>query len=420
MGKTIAEKILTRAAGKDKITPGDIIWVSPDLNIIHDFSYCKYRGQMSAMGVEKIARADRLMATIDHRPYTDNPLIVASFEEMRRDIREQGVGTFFDIGRGGISHNVPVERGMIRPGMFIVAADTRSPALGCMGALSIALGAGFITVLVTGQAWVRVPTTILVKIQGIKQLGIFSRDIAQWIAGQIGPERGDYRVIEFAGPAVATMGIDERHTLCNAMVDIGAKSAIVPADETVVQYLSSKTSTQFEVISSDPDADYEAVLEFDISELEPQICVPPSPDIVKPVSELAGRVIHQAYVGSCIAGKIEDLRAAAKILRQRKVHPNVRMIIVPATQDIYRQALREGLVEIFADAGALLAIGACGPCSGSMAPLIAGEVCIGTGTQNQPGRMGSEEAESFIASAATVAASAVTGVITDPREFLSN
>jgi 3-isopropylmalate/(R)-2-methylmalate dehydratase large subunit len=341
--------------------------------------------------------------------------MAALLGKMRGDIHEQGVGTFLDIGRGGISHIVPLEKGMVQPGMLIIAADTRCPALGCVGALSIALGAGFITVLVTGKAWLRIPTTILVRIQGKRQPGVFSRDIAQWLAVQIGPERGDYRVIEFAGSAVSRMGIDERHTLCNAMVDIGVKSAIVPADGAVTEYLHE----QFEAIKSDPDATYESILEFDISELEPQICLPPSPDRIQPVSTMVGKVIHQAYIGSCISGKMEDLRVAADILRGRKVHQNVRMIIVPATQDIFKQALKEGLIEIFIDGGVLLAFGACGPCFGKLAPLCAGEVCIGTGTQNFPGRMGSEESEIYIASAATVAASAVKGVIADPREFLT-
>jgi len=259
-----------------------------------------------------------------------------------------------------------------------------------------------VTVMSTGRGWFRVPETIRVELSGTLPAGVMSRDLAQWIAHQIGYERGDYRCIEFAGDLVDRASEDARHTLCNAMVDLGCKAAVcaVSADGWV---------------QSDPDAVFAEVLELDVSSLEPQISVPPDPENVRPIGEVVGRAITHAFVGSCIGGKLEDLRAAAAVLRGRRVADGVRMIVIPATQAIHRQALAEGLMATFAEAGAVTAAGICGPCYGTFAPLGDGDVSIGTPTRNDPGRMGSEQATIYIANAAVVAASAVHGRITDPR-----
>lgn len=418
MGMTIVEKILARGAGEVSAQAGQIVWVTPDLTIGHDLNYTRYRDMMLGIGVDEIANPERMVLTIDHLPYGDGEKAAEIHRRMRQEAKEKGIGHFFDLGRHGISHNIPIDHGLVRPGMLVITSDTRSPALGCVGCVSIAIGTGLLTVMVTGRAWLRVPPTLRVVLSGRLRPGTMSRDVGEWIANRIGPDLGDYRAIEFSGEALAHLGIDERHTLCNAMVDIGVKTAIVVPDAITQAYVDSHGAV-FEPVFPDPDAVYEDTFHFDISEVEPQVSLPPDPENIARVGEVAGRRIDQAFVGSCIGGKMEDLRAAAAVLKGRKVHPGVRFIVIPATQKIYQQAVNEGLIDIFSEANSYIAVGACGPCYGSLAPLTGGEVCIGTSTRNEPGRMGSHTATVMIANAATVAASAVRGVVADPREFLA-
>ncbi len=419
MGATIAEKILARAGGMPRVTAGEIAWFTPDLTIAHDLNFPFYRKQMADMGVDRVAAPEKMVLTIDHLPYSDKPESHAAHQRMRDDARRLGLRAMFDLGRNGISHNVPLDHGLVRPGTLVVTSDTRSPALGCVGALSIALGAGFLVVMVTGRAWLRVPKTIRVNLEGGRQVGVLSRDISEWVAAKIGSDRGDYRVIEFGGSAVGRLDLDERHTLCNAMVDLGVKGAIVHPDDITREYVRTRVTEPCEFVTSDADAAYEEVLTYDISALTPLVSLPPDPENVRPVGELAGTRIDQAFIGSCIGGKLEDLRAAAGVLRGRRVADGVRLLVIPATHAIYAQAVQEGLMDVFARANAYVAVGACGPCYGSLMPLVGSQVCISTGTRNEPGRMGSRDATIYIANAATVAASAVRGTVTDPREFLS-
>lgn len=419
MGATIAEKILARAGGVPHVTAGEIAWFTPDLTIAHDLNFPFYRKQMADMSIDRVAAPEKMVLTIDHLPYSDKPESHAAHQRMREDARRLGLRAMFDLGRNGISHNVPLDHGLVRPGTLVVTSDTRSPALGCVGALSIALGAGFLVVMVTGRAWLRVPRTIRVNLEGGRQIGVLSRDISEWVASQIGPDRGDYRVIEFGGSAVEQLNLDERHTLCNAMVDLGVKGAIVHPDEGTREYVRTRVGEPCELVTSDADAAYEEVLAYDISGLTPLVSLPPDPENVRPVGELAGTRIDQAFIGSCIGGKIEDLRAAARVLQGRRVADGVRLLVIPATHAIYAQAVREGLMDVFAQANAYVAVGACGPCYGSLMPLVGSQVCISTGTRNEPGRMGSQDATIYLANAATVAASAVRGTVADPREFLS-
>jgi 3-isopropylmalate/(R)-2-methylmalate dehydratase large subunit len=418
MGMTVIEKILARATGQQRVELGDIVWATPDLTIAHDLNYTRYREMMDQMGVAKMANPEKLLLTIDHLPYSDEEKSAAIHARMRNDFRNEGIGHFFDLGRHGVSHNIPIDHGIVLPGMLVITSDTRSPALGCVGAVGIALGAGLLTTMVSGKAWLRVPPTIRVNLSGHMRKGVMSRDVGEWIANKIGPDRADYRSIEFAGSAMADMPIDARHTLCNAMVDIGVKAAIALPDAVTRAYVES-FGGKFQPVLPDADAQYEEIFEFNIDQLEPQISLPPDPENVRPISELVGQRIDQAFVGSCIGGKMEDLRAAAQVLRGHKVRDGVRFLIIPASQKIYDEAVREGLIEVFSAANCYVAVGACGPCYGSIAPLSGSEVCIGTSTRNEPGRMGSSKATIYIANAAAVAASAVRGVITDPRDFLN-
>lgn len=412
MGQTIAQKVLARASGRTSVRVGEFVWAEPDLVIAHDLNYPRYRQMMTEAGYAHVAQPEKLLLTIDHTTHARDEAALKSHAFMRADALREKVSAFFDHGRHGISHNVPLDADRVQPGMLVLSSDTRGPALGCAGALSIAIGIGLLTVLARGKAWLRVPETIRVELTGTPRPWVMSRDIAQWVANRIGFEKGDYRCIEFHGDFVAQLDIDGRHTLCNAMVDLGVKAAVCAVPN--ADALRTDASLASRWIAADPGAPYVEVLELDVASIGPQVSVPPDPENVVPLPEVVDRPITHAFVGSCIGGKMEDLRAAARVLRGRTVAPGVRLVVIPATQQIYRRALAEGLIDDFANAGAVITAGICGPCYGTFAPLGDGDVSIGTPTRNDPGRMGSEQATIYIANAAVVAASAAAGRIADP------
>jgi 3-isopropylmalate/(R)-2-methylmalate dehydratase large subunit len=414
MGRTIAQKILARASGRKDVTPGEIVWATPDVVVCHDHNFPRFLDGMQVVGRDKIAVADRLVVGVDHRPYSDDPVIVRARQRIRDEVARQGVKRFFDLGEHGISHNLPIDHGTVRPGQLLIASDSRAPALGAAGAMAIALGGGLLVVLATGRAWLRVPHSLKVVVTGTPRPGVMSRDIAAFLIREIGPDLGDYRSIELGGSTIAAMDMDERQTVTNAMVDIGVKAAIVPADE-VTRKWASQFDWPFEPVLADPDAEYEKVLEFDIGALEPQIALPPDPTNLQPLSAMLGRKVQQVFIGSCIGGKLEDIRAAANTVRGHKIKPGMRFIVIPATTGIYKQALAEGLIDALAAANAVIAVGACGPCFGTLAPLEGDEVCLATSTRNENGRMGSEKATVLLSNAAVAAAAAITGEITDPQ-----
>jgi len=412
MGQTLIEKVLARASGRQTVSPGEFIWAVPDLIIGHDLNFPRYRRMMQESGFMHLADASKVMVTIDHTTLSEQQSALEEHTWIRRDAESEKIHWFFDVGRQGISHNLPLDVDAVHPGMLVLASDTRAPALGCASAVSIAVGIGLVTVLATGKAWLRVPETIRVNVRGSLARNVMSRDIAQWIANRIGYENGDYRCIEFGGEFIDNLDMDGRHTLCNAMVDIGVKTAVcVPAS---ASHVRDKGVSQW--VTSDANASYVDVLDIDAGTIGPQISIPPDPENVVPASQMLGTRITHAFVGSCIGGKMEDMRAAGRCLAGRKVAPNVRMTIIPATQEIYKRALSEGLIDIFSQAGAVVAAGICGPCYGTFSPLAPGDVSLCTATRNDPGRMGSEDATVFIANAAVVAASAVQGRISMPED----
>ncbi len=406
MPSTTIEKILARASGSASCAAGDYVWVTPDRIITHDLNYPRYRRMLKEMGFTSIPGAKNLLVTIDHTTHTEDQKKLDDHEFIRKDAAAQGVKWLLDVGRHGISHNVPLDLDLVKPGMLVLASDTRAPALGCAGAAGIAIGMGLATVLGIGKTWLRVPETLKVRIEGALRPGVMSRDVGQWVASQIGAEAGDYRCIEFHGPVIEQFDTDCRHTLCNAMVDIGVKTVIcAPA-------LSGHA-----VLLPDAGAAYAAEFVFDVSALELQVCAPPDPANVVPLSAMSETRVSSAFIGSCIGGKMEDMRAAAAVLKGRRVHPDVRLTVIPATQAIYQKCLEEGLLESFSRAGADISAGICGPCYGTYAPLRDGDVSISTATRNDPGRMGSEKAQCYIGNAAVVAASAVAGHICGPFEL---
>ena len=417
MGATMTQKILARASGQAQVLPGDIVWVSPDLLTAPEVSFSAYIKRIKEIGVTKLAMPERVAVVIDH----EVPVHSAAGAERniltRKLVKEWSVGHFFD--GEGITHPLMVERGLCRPGMLVAGADTHAPGLGAVGALSVPFGFEVSMVLAIGQIWMKVPETIRVNLSGHCPEGVVARDIVLATMQRIDSAVASYRVIEFQGSGLSSLTIPERMTLCGLTVDAGAKSGIAEVDSVCVDYLEAKGIKGIEVLQSDRDAEYALSIDIDLSLLTPRVSIPPSPSHVREASALSDIKIQHAYIGSCVSGSIEDLRLAAQFLRGRSVHPEVQLLIIPATQRVYTQALEEGLCTILSAAGARIAPSTCGPCFGGLAQLAEGERRISTSTRNDPGRMGSARAEIYLASALTVAASAVNGFITDPRTLLT-
>ena len=419
MGKTITEKILSRVTGGD-VSAGDIVYPEPELLTIHDWYVVNFDRALEELGVDRLYDPDKVIICTDHEPVAVSPQAVERQKKVREIVKKYGIGNFFDAGRGGHGHVFPVEMGFVKPGMFIEAYDVHVTNFGSVGALAVPVLIEIAEVLACGSVWLRAPETVRVNLTGNLQPGTGIRDVAQKLICDLGAERVDYSVVEYGGPALAAIDIAGRHTLCNTPIDIGAKSVLIEPDSQTVDYLAGRVDGPVELVASDPDAVFREVVEYDLDVVEPQIAAPPTPDCVVGVSEVAGRAVHHAFVGSCAAANLSDLQAAADILTGRRIHPGVRFIVTPGTQEVMAEAESRGLLTLFAEAGAMITQPGCGPCAGGRIGGVAdGETSINTGTRNDYGRLGSAKAEIYLASPATVAASAVTGKITDPREFLA-
>jgi 3-isopropylmalate/(R)-2-methylmalate dehydratase large subunit len=418
MGQTLTEKILSRVMQRP-VSAGETIYPEPDLITVHDWYVVNFDKALQELGVEQLYDADKVLIATDHEPVALNVLSAERQRNMRKIAVKYGIKRFFDNGRGGHGHVFPMEMGYVTPGMFVLAYDTHVTNYGAVGALGIAMITEITDVLACGSVWIRVPETIRVNLKGRLPAGITIRDISQKLTADQDADLVDYCTVEFGGPALKDISVDQRMTLCNTPLEIGAKSAVVEPDQVVLDWLAPRVKEKLSLVKSDRDAKYKQVLDYDLKILEPQVAAPPRPDNVVGVSSVAGTEIHHAFIGSCANGSLSDMRDAAKILKGRKIDPAVRLIITPATQEIWAKAAAEGLITVFAEAGALLTAPGCGPCAGGrIGPMAPGEVSINTGTRNDPGRLGTTEGQIYLASPLTVAASAVAGRITDPRHFL--
>lgn len=418
MGQTLTEKILSRAMGR-AVRVGETIYPEPDLVTVHDWYVVNVDKALRDLGVQRMVRPERVLISTDHEPVALTLRAADRQRAVREVVKRYGIEHFFDAGRGGHGHVFPMEMGYVRSGMLVLAYDTHVTNYGAVGCLGIALVTEISEVLACGSAWVRVPPTVRVNLRGELRLGVAMRDVAQRLTVDLDADLIDYSVVEYAGPALRHIGLGGRMTLCNTPLEIGAKSAVVEPDETILSWLAPRARGPIEPVRSDDDAKFAAVIDLDISTLEPQVAAPPRPDNVMGVGAVAGTEIHHAFVGSCANCSLDDLRDAARVLRGRKVAPGVRMIVTPGTQEIASSAAAEGLLEVFSAAGAMLTQPGCGPCAGGViGTLGAGETSINTGTRNDPGRLGPNDGQIYLASPMTVAASAVRGRITDPRELL--
>ena len=416
----VVEKILARASGEREVEPGQIIEARVDRAMMHDLTGPRVIDSFREIGVERVWDPDRIVIIFDH----DVPPSTIKAAELQRKVRsfarEQGIRNFYDVGRGGICHVVMLERGYVKPGELIVGADSHTVTYGALGAFATGVGAtDMAAVLAMGSIWLRVPESIRFEISGRLPKLVSAKDLILHIIGMIGAGGATYKAMVFAGEAIQSLGIDGRATICNMSVEAGAKAGIVEPDEKTIRYVRERAAEPFNPVKSDEDAEFSETYEVDASRLEPLVALPPRVDDVKPASELSGVEIDQGFIGTCTNGRLDDLRAAAQILKGRRVKEGVRLIIIPGSQEVYRRALEEGLLRIFVEAGAIIGAPGCGPCIGiSRGVLADGETCISSANRNFVGRMGSSKAKIYLASPATVAASAITGRIVDPREVV--
>ena len=370
MGETMSQKILARASGKPHVTTGDSVWAAPDLVTAPEVSFSAYIRRIREIGATRLAHPDRVAVVIDHEVPVHSQAGAERNILTRKMVRDWSVGHFFD--GVGITHPLMVERGLCKPGMLVAGADTHAPGLGAVGALSVPFGFEVAMVLATGEIWMKVPETIRVRLQGACPPGVGARDIVLAVMQQVDAEMASYRVIEYQGAGLASLSIAERMTICGLTVDAGAKSGIAEVDRVCLDYLAERGVTDVQALGSDDDAAYAMTLDIDLSTLAPRVSIPPSPSHVREASELTGITIQHAYIGSCVSGSIEDLRAAAGVLRGRRTHPDVQLLVIPATQRVFDQALAEGLIDTLARAGARLSPSTCGPCFGGLAQLAEG------------------------------------------------
>ena len=418
MGQTIAEKIFSRACGQP-VKEGDIIYPEPDLVTTHDWYVVNFDKVLQELGIERLHAPHKLLISTDHEPVATSPLAAQRQRQVREIVRKYGIEHFYDVGRGGHGHVFPMEKGFVRPGMLVIAYDIHVTNYGALGCMGIPVVTEISEVLACGNVWLKVPHTVRINLVGQLGPGITIRDVAQKMISLIDVDAADYAAFEIGGPGLASVDFSGRQVLCNTPIEIGAKTAFIEPDQQTLDYLQARTSEPTELIKSDPDARFHTVIEIDLGLVEPQVAVPPTPDKVVGVSQLVGKKIDHAFLGSCAAPGISDLAMAARILKGKKIHESVRFFVTPSTYEVMSEATALGYIQILVDAGASITPPGCGVCAGGKIGTMAdGEVSINTGTRNDFGRLGAMNSEIYLASAATVAASALVGAITDPRPYL--
>ncbi|OGS50618.1 MAG: hypothetical protein A3K65_08545 [Euryarchaeota archaeon RBG_16_68_12] len=415
-GLTISEKILAKASGKPRVAPGDIVDASVDLLYMHEMLAMALM-PFNEIGTMKVWDPAKIVVTLDHWVPPPTPEIAKMHQTIRDFCHKQGIERFHDVGDHGIVHQLIAERGYAHPWDLVIGSDSHTNMVGAVGAFAAGIGAtDTAAVMATGRLWLRVPETMRVDIHGKLGRCTAAKDVILKVIGTTGDDGARYAAVEFTGPTVTALPMNERLVLCNMTTEMGAKVGMVAADARTQEYLAH-TGRPFKAIDSDRDATFAKTHTFDVDGMGPQVACPSNPANLKPVEDVAGTKIDVAFLGSCTNARIEDLRIAAELLKGEKVAPGVRFLITPASQRIFREALKEGLVEIFMDAGATFTSSTCGPCFGGHMGVLAGdEVCISSTNRNYPGRMGSPQAKVYLASPWTVTASAIHGEITDPRK----
>ncbi len=419
MGQTMAEKLLARAAGKKEVAPGELINAKIDLALGNDITAPVAIKEFARIGVEKVFDPERIALIPDH--FTPNKDIAAAEQVklMREFARRYGIVHYYEVGRMGVEHALLPELGLVLPGEVIIGADSHTCTYGALGAFATGVGStDLAAAMATGELWFKVPPTIRLVFTGELPPLLGGKDLILYAIGRLGVDGARYAALEFTGPAILALEMDGRFTMSNMAIEAGAKAGLIAPDAKTEAYLQGRARRPYTVLRGDADAPVLAEHYIDVSTLEPQVAAPFSPANVHPVSSLAGTVLDQVVIGSCTNGRLDDLREAAAILKGRRVHPRVRLLVIPATQAVYRQALKEGLLEIFIAAEAAVSTPTCGPClGGHMGILAEGEVALATTNRNFVGRMGHPGSKVYLSNPAVAAASAVAGAIIHPKEL---
>jgi len=422
MGKTISEKIFSAHCGKE-VRPGDVVLCSVDFCFGQDGTSSLIIDSFKKLGAKKIFNRNRFSMVIDHSAPSPNIGISEVHKKMRAFAKEHNV-KIFDIGCG-VCHQVIPEAGCVAPGDLVIGADSHTCTYGALGVFSTGMGSTDLAVtLASGKNWFKVPETVKIVLKGRTKKGVYSKDVILYIIGNLGAGYCTYKAIEFTGDYIRGLGMDARFTISNMAIEMGAKAGIMAPDAVTYRFLRGAASrvrpgSGQESLMSDRDAGYSEILEYDVSKIKPQVARPHTVDNISPIGKVKGTKIDEAFLGTCTNGRLEDLRIAVSILKNRRVHRDVKMIIAPASRSIFQEAIKKGIIADFVKSGACVVVPGCGPCVGTHNGVLSkGEVAISTANRNFKGRMGNPDAFIYLASPATVAASAVEGKIADPRRYL--
>ncbi|MBO6108869.1 MAG: 3-isopropylmalate dehydratase large subunit [Eubacterium sp.] len=419
MGMTMTQKILAAHAGVDHVEAGQLIMADLDLVLANDITGPVAIREAAKLGKKTVFDKDKVALVPDHFAPNKDIKSAEHCKIMREYALSNDITNYFEVGEMGIEHALLPEKGLILPGQTCIGADSHTCTYGALGAFSTGVGSTDMGCgMITGKAWFKVPSAIKVELKGSLKPWVSGKDVILHLIGTIGVDGALYRSLEFCGDGVAALSMDDRFTIANMAIEAGAKNGIFPVDEKTVEYVKEHSDREFTRYEADPDAHYDEVVTIDLSELEPTVAFPHLPENTKTVSEAGEVKIDQVVIGSCTNGRMDDMRVAAKILKDRHVKKGIRCIVIPATQDISLKCIEEGLTEIFIKAGAIVSTPTCGPCLGGyMGILAAGERAVSTTNRNFVGRMGHVDSEVYLASPAVAAASAVTGCISQPSDI---
>ncbi len=417
MGKTIAEKILSTKSKRDA-RANDIVIADLDFTMGQDGTSGLAIRAFDEMNAARVFDPARVAMVIDHSAPSPLEGVSALHQQMRNFAANQGIN-FYDIG-DGVCHQLVPERGHVVPGDLVIGADSHTCTYGAINVFSTGVGSTDLAAgIISGKLWFKVPETIKFVLNGTLPKGVYSKDLILYLIGDITADGATYMAAEYTGQAIADLSVEARFTISNMAIEMGAKCGLMEADDKTIAWVKEHSKKEFEPVRADADAVYAQVLEYDVSNLEPQVARPHTVDNVAPISVVAGTPIQQGFIGTCTNGRIEDLRIGAEILKGKKIAKNTRLIVAPSSRQVMLQALKEGLIEIFVESGAAVVTPGCGPCVGTHNGVPSdGENVISTANRNFKGRMGNNKAFVYLGSPATVAASVLTGKLTDPREFL--
>ncbi|MHA1648807.1 MAG: 3-isopropylmalate dehydratase large subunit [Candidatus Helarchaeota archaeon] len=415
---TIAEKIFAMHTTESTVEAGQIVEADVDIIMMHEMLGMRVADTYEELNLSKIAYPERVVVLLDHWTPANSIDVAIVHKTTREFVKKYKIKHWFGMTEG-ICHQVLPEKGFVWPGALIVGTDSHTCTYGAFGAFSTGIGSTDCAVLLAeGKLWFKIPESFKITLTGKIPPYITGKDIILKLITEIGTAGATYQSIEFHGDAIKSLSIDSRMTICNMAIEMGGKAGIIEPDQQTLQWLRARVKRDFSVVRADSDAIYSSEMELDVNELDPQVAKPHSPGNAVSISEVEGITFNQGFIGSCTNGRLEDLRIAAKILKSKKINKNIRLIITPASKEIYLQAMKEGLIKIFIDAGALVTHPTCGVCLGIFGTLAPGEVSLSASNRNFIGRQGSRDAKIYLASPATVAASALTGEITDPRKCL--